>query len=190
MTDFVTLDLDEVERAVRGDLDEARRAFGGLSPAALAWTPAPGRWSVGQCLHHLDVTDRLYLDRLESALARAVERGLHGEEPFRGTWFGRWFTRSMAPGPSRRLKTPRVFDPGEAAGLPGDVIGSFERSRERFLETLARARGVDLDRVAVASPVSRLIRFRASDAFRIMVAHDRRHLVQARRVLDTPTFPA
>ena len=45
--------IDELETSDRRATDLAR----GLSPEQLNWKPAEGVWSVGQCLHHLYVTN-------------------------------------------------------------------------------------------------------------------------------------
>ena len=145
---------------------------------------------MGQCLQHLVVSDGLYFERLERAISEGRSRGLRGKEPFEGGAFGRWFTRSLGPGGVRRFRTPRVFSPPEAAAVPPEVVRAFAGRSDRLLRILGEAKGVDLDRVRIASPVTPLVRLRVSDALRLLVAPARRHLEQARRVTESPGFPA
>ena len=51
------------------------------------------------------------------------------------------------------------------------------------------AKGVDLGRARVRSPFFRLLRTSADESFRILLAHNRRHLWQARRALEAPEPP-
>src|SRR4051812_27311948 len=83
--------LEEL-RAIRRD---AAALTDGLSAAQLAWSPAPGRWSIADAVAHLNRTGRLYLDALAHALARARTRGLADRGDYRPSFVGRMMRRSM-----------------------------------------------------------------------------------------------
>ena len=51
------------------------------------------------------------------------------------------------------------------------------------------AKGIDLRRNKVTSPVSKLIRINLGDALLILVVHSQRHLQQIARVRAHPDFP-
>jgi hypothetical protein len=51
------------------------------------------------------------------------------------------------------------------------------------------SRGLDLDAITVTSPVLRVITYSLMDGYRIIVAHERNHVAQARRVTETHGFP-
>ena len=77
-----------------------------LTPGQLNWTPAPGVWSIGQCLEHLYLTNREYLEPISNSLMGAELAGVQDIKP---GWFGRWFIRNyIEPSPvSRRARAPR-----------------------------------------------------------------------------------
>ena len=50
--------------------------------------------------------------------------------------------------------------------------------------------GADLRGTIVTSPVSPLVTYSLLDAYRIMVAHGRRHFEQAQRVTEAAGFPS
>jgi hypothetical protein len=50
--------------------------------------------------------------------------------------------------------------------------------------------GADLRGLKVTSPVSPVATYSLLDAYRILVAHERKHFEQARRVMQTEGFPA
>lgn len=166
----------------------ANRLLDGLSEQQFVWRPREDGWSIGDCLAHLVATADAYLPALRSAVERAREKGWRGSPPFRLGWFGGWFARYMEPPPTRALRVPRVFAPSRAVALEGTRTAYFERNG--WLTALvADAKGLDLARAKISSPVTRLIRFNLAAAFAVVAAHERRHLWQAGRVRESPDFP-
>ena len=78
---------------------DAGELVGTLTDAQFAWSPAPDRWSVGQCIEHLNVTARAYLPSLDEAIAAAIRAGVYGTGPFTYNLLGRMMVRSMEPPP-------------------------------------------------------------------------------------------
>jgi len=48
---------------------------------------------------------------------------------------------------------------------------------------------LDAARIVMTSPFVSFITYNLLDACRLIVAHERRHLAQAQRVMETPGFP-
>ena len=185
--------------ALTPDNEALRRQFDRLSAdcAALVnpltddqftWQPAPGVWSVAECVDHLNVTARLYLPRLDEGIADGIRRGLHGEGPFTYNWIWRLLVRSFEPPPRVRLKTPALFRPG-AARSRHDIMAAFRAYQIQFIDRLRQANGLDLARARVSSPMSAWLRMPLGSGFALMAAHERRHLWQARQLLGRPGFP-
>src|SRR5262249_19676797 len=82
-----------------------------MSDADFNWTPGPDRWSIAQCIEHLNATARSYLPMIDEAIAEAIRRGRYGEGPFRYTLMGRLIAWSQEPPPRLKLKSPRAFQP-------------------------------------------------------------------------------
>jgi hypothetical protein len=70
-----------------------------------------------------------------------------------------------------------------------EVMIEFYRMREELVLRLHRANGIDLAKAKVQSPFFRLLKIELGQALRLMCAHDRRHLWQAREVMADPAFP-
>lgn len=183
--------VDPFVAAVQAEVDgisrRVRDRFGALSSAQVAWQPAPERWGIGQCLVHLARVNELYRVRLTPLLHDARARGLGARRPLRGSWLGRWFTRAVGP-EGRPVRTPPVLRPRREA--VDNALETFFAEQVRLQTLLDESRGLDLDRVRVSSPVSRLLRFHACDAFRILVEHEKRHVAQAEHVAAAPGFPS
>lgn len=88
-----------------------------------------------------------------------------------------------------KVRTLPIFDPLRQP-VPPCIVERFLAHQERLLAVLAQARDADLTRTRIASPASRLVRFRLGDALLMLVGHEQRHLQQAFRVLDEKDFPA
>jgi hypothetical protein len=188
---------DNVQDQLRTLIREARDVAGGLDRAAFNRPPAPGSWSVGQCLEHLNDTARLYLPLFAEHIEAARSRGLTAE-PGAGdrTLIGRVVTWMMEPPPRFRMKTFDVIRPGEQALDPTTVLRDFETLHE---EVIVRANeSADLDRRKIRIPSALMPRLVLSlgDWFVFVAAHGRRHLHQARTVRSSlglhrdPSAPA
>src|ERR1700742_3523272 len=69
----------------------------GLSHAQFNWRPGPGRWSVGECIAHLNVTNAGDLKPIESAIHRGRAGNIKGEGPFTYGAMSKWFVASQEP---------------------------------------------------------------------------------------------
>ncbi|MDX1546753.1 MAG: DinB family protein [Rhodothermales bacterium] len=168
---------------------EARVLVNGMEADAFNWRPAPDRWSVGECLDHLNRTGALMVPRLERAIARGRSKGLTAEGPFTYGWLGRWWIRAMQPASRRKMTTPKVFRPSASALEPAPVVAAFEALQDDLMALVRAADGLDLRRVKAASAALPVLRLSLGVWFASTAAHEERHLAQARRVMAHAGFP-
>jgi|CXWL01.1.fsa_nt_gi hypothetical protein len=180
----------ELDRAER----EVEELVGGLTEEQLNWQPpAPGRggrgWSVAQAIEHLSITNDVYITAVVAALWEARARG--GRErkgPIRLPWFGRWFVGQLEPQSTRKLKAVgKTQPPSNASQL--EVLGHFRAAQANVRGHLRQNADLDLNGIRFRNPLLPLLRFTCGTAFHILNAHNRRHLAQARRVVESPGFP-
>lgn len=176
--------LDEVEN-IRA---RARRLTAPLTPTQLAWLPPNGGWSVGQVLEHLLISDQSYLVPMRALIERA-RAGASSQSPaaWRPTLAGRFLIRSLGPRGTRKLPAPKIYRPGPVARA--DVVGAYLRNIDEIEALLRTSRGLDLGRLRMASPVSRLIRVHVGDGFSIIAVHAQRHLGQIERIQTSVGYP-
>jgi hypothetical protein len=185
--------------ALAPEIDDFRRQFEAVSADADAltatlsdeqfhWQPPAGGWPVAQCLDHLNVTARVYLPRLDHAIADAIRRGVYGEGPFQYAFLGRWLAKSQEPPARIRFKAPKMMHPPPDR-TRDEIVAAFRAYQVQFVDRLRQANGLDLARARVSSPAATWIRFSLGSGFALMTAHERRHLWQARRVTEHPDFP-
>ena len=163
-----------------------------LSDAQFTWSPSADVWSIAQCIEHLNVTARAYLPALDEAIATAIRSGVYGTGPFTYNVLGRLMVRSMEPPPLFRFKAPAIFAPPTAAKpqrTRGEIMAGFRGYQVQYIDRLRQANGVDLAKAKVVSPANRLLHISLGSGFALQIAHERRHLWQARQLLTRPEFP-
>jgi hypothetical protein len=184
----LTPEIDDFRRQFDLLADEADAIVAPLSDRQFTWQPSPDRWSVAHCLDHLNVTARLYLPALDEGIADAIRQGLYGEGPFTYGWMARLFAGMLEPPPRIRMKAPATFQPP-----PGrtrhEIMAAFRAYKVQYIDRLRQANGLDLSRARVRSPAASWIRMPLGSGFAVVSAHERRHLWQARRVMEATGFP-
>jgi len=168
----------------------ARELVSGLSEAQLNWKPAPGSWSIAQCLEHLIAATEGFDQYFEKAIASGREkRSVDGAIPYRPTRLGGWLIKQLVPEATRKVPAPKIFRPAESSSIKG-ALERFLQQQERFVKFVKDATGIDYNKTKLRSPVTPLMRYSLADAFVLTVVHGRRHLGQAQRVRETPGFPS
>ena len=180
--------LDEYRSQLEVNSREARALAEALAPAFLNWRPEPGRWSIAECLAHLATVNQKYLRPIDEAIDKARARGWTAPGPFRYGFISHAMVSGMEPPVSRRSRAPRAFLPSPEMD-PASVLPAFLAMQQQIARRLEDARGLDLRRARVVSPITRLLRLNLGAAFALIASHNRRHLWQARQVREHPSFP-
>jgi hypothetical protein len=160
---------------------QAKELTAGLNEERFNWRPQPGQWSIEECLAHLLITGNWELRALEDAIAHAKAHGLTGEGPFRYGPLQKLILRKTEPPVQRKYRTPKHFRPLHEQPVTA-VLPSFLHLQSQFIHLAQSADGLDLARVKVATPISRLFRLSLGMTFAQVAAHERRHLQQAFQV--------
>lgn len=178
----MTADLDAVAQ-------DAQATFGALDARQLNWRPDARGWSAAQCFDHLLTVNRLMARKAEEALDEARPRTIWQRLPvLPGVW-GRMLIRSQSPAGARKFTAPPNAQPSNS-DIAADVV---QRFIDQQRDAASRARALDEQAAAAAimtSPFLDFITYSVLDGWRLMVAHNRRHVEQAKRVTHAPGFPA
>jgi hypothetical protein len=187
MMDYTTLTLADIRTALEGAARDAAESFGNLDARQINWRPDTTRWSVAQCLEHLLRANRLMLAAAEDALNARAPRSLWQRLPVWPGLLGRMLIRSQAPEATRKFTAPSTAQPA-ASDIAADIIQRFVEQHRAMVEWVG-----ELDegaaRTIMTSPFIRVVTYSVLDGCRVIVAHDHRHLQQARRVTQAPGFP-
>jgi len=181
-------ELDRLVEELGAITTEAREVFGALDAAQLNWKPSAERWSVGQCFDHLIRTNSTFFADMRRVASGAYKGSAWARVSPLSGFFARMILRSLDPVRGRKTKAPRVFEPAKS-DVDANVMGEFASHQEELVRLMRATAGVDLRRTMVTSPVAAVATYSLLDAYRIVVAHERKHFEQARRVAEDGRFP-
>jgi hypothetical protein len=177
--------LEALEEKVERHLQEAVSTFQNLSGEVLLRAAENGGWSIAQCLEHLNTYGQYYHPHLQKALAASGQK--QPDEPFESSWLGAYFIRTMDPVTgTAKFKAVKQHTPATDLDAPA-VVGEFIRQQEELLQYLRQARTADLNHIRIPISLTKWIKLKLGDIFQVLVAHNERHIRQARRNLKAGT---
>ena len=95
--------------------------------------------------------------------------------------------------PQSIVASPGQRPPAEAqlsaSAIDEGIIARFTAHQREVIQHMTLPAGRDLSAIMVTSAVAPVAFYSALDAFRILVAHERRHMAQAERVTHADGFP-
>ncbi|PIB34289.1 hypothetical protein BFP72_02000 [Reichenbachiella sp. 5M10] len=161
---------------------EEVKVFEAYEEEVLTRRSNPNKWSVVECLEHLNIADAHYLLLFDQKLPN----GLVSEEvEYKSSWVGSYFVKSMKPRTDGTIPSPmrtlRKFDPEVV--VHQDTLSKFLEDQHELLRYLEMCHSLDLKRIKIPSAIGRIVTFRLGDALRFLVAHNQRHVIQAKNVL-------
>jgi hypothetical protein len=177
---------------IDANLSHAESITHGLTREQFQWRPEPGRWSIGECFAHLNITNGYALGAIEKGIENG--RGKKGDGPFQYGFLVRKLVASQEPPAKKKFKAPKGFRP-PAEIDPEKTIAEYQRNSSELKRLTKSADGLHLARVKVEmtaiSPLLRsFVKMPLGGQFLLTTTHDRRHLWQAEQVRNDPAFPA
>lgn len=188
---------DELLHELTQDVQRVKEAgefFISGDQTRLAIQPEEGRWSVVQILEHLNGYNRHYLPVIERELSVLP---LPTNPWFISGYWGEKFTKSMKPTNvyeiKNKMKTQKRMSFPNSLNVE-TVSKEFLAGQNKLLQLLDRAKGVDLAKIHIPISITKLIKLRLGDTFRFLIAHEQRHMIQARNTVKelgiaTDKFP-
>jgi len=63
-TESLVPELEDLRRQIDGIVSDAQKLTAGISDRQFNWQPEPGRWSIAQCLVHLNLAGAILAPRI------------------------------------------------------------------------------------------------------------------------------
>jgi hypothetical protein len=189
VTDFTALSLADIGAGLETVARDSQAVFGGLSAGQLNWRPDASRWSAAQCFDHLLTVNRLIVETADNALSGRSPRTIWERLPVLPGVLGRMLIRSQSPDDKRRFVAPAAGQPSSSEIAP-DIIRRFVVAQAEVVQKVRSLDDGQAARTIMTSPFVRFIVYSVLDAYRVLIAHERRHFEQARRVTQSKGFPA
>jgi hypothetical protein len=175
------LDFDRCAKEINEARHRAEALVLGLTPEQLTTQPDAGKWSVAECILHLNVTASVMQPLMEKALAQARHDNKVGTGPFGMGLKGRLLVWIAEPPPKFRMPAPPHLRPPARIDDPLKLLPDFLKAQNEWERLIREAAGLDLAKIKVGKRFSPF-RARFAAALPWMMAHQRRHLLQAENV--------
>ena len=147
----------------------------------------PSRWSVAECIAHLNKTSEAYVPRIRKAIEEARQLPRVMDRKYRRDRIGAVFAMLVGPLPSirgfriGRVKTTPAFVP--SGNLPKQtLLAEFKRLQTELMSMATEADGMAIDKVMISSPFGEKVHYNCYSTFVIITRHQERHLQQAEMV--------
>jgi hypothetical protein len=172
--------LDTIEEQVENHVNDSIKIFQNLSAEVLLTPASNGGWSIAQCMWHLNSYGDYYLPKIRLGLAKNYPANPN----FKSTWLGSYFTRIMKPGAQmKKFKAFKDHIPPVEMN-PHKIVAEFIQQQEQLLSYLKQARQTDLNKIRIPISILQWVKLKLGDVFQFIVAHNERHLQQAKRIVQ------
>ena len=165
-------------------LHTVEQEFRTQSDAQLRWKPAPDRWSIMECLQHLNLAERFYIRNIQHKVdALGLVQTNPADQTLESDWVGKVLMYAVDPAMKIKVPSPGIIRPRRPADLNSrDVLEQFVDLQKTLHTLLDKAVYLDWNREKVGSLFGNWLKIRLGDVFQMLVAHTERHMNQAMRV--------
>lgn len=163
------------------------KEFETLTEPQIQWKPAPDKWCVLECLTHLNMASQYYTTQLKFKLEHTPKNENTPKE-FEMSFNGKMMLGFVDPKSSRKVPAPAMFKPKSYHLDTSKVLKRYYTILQDLEEALQKSEQIDWN-TKVVSPFTSWLKFRLGDVLIFVIAHQQRHLNQALRVMQQPTFP-
>jgi hypothetical protein len=177
----MNLDLDRCARDIKEARLRAQSLVSGFPPDQFTKQPEPGKWSVAECILHLNTTAQVVQSLMEKAIAQVKRDNKVGSGPFGIGFKGRLLVWIAEPPPKFRMRAPKKVRPPATINDPAKLLPDFLKAQDEWERLIRESSGLDLAKIKIGPRFS-AFRMRLAGVVPWMMAHQRRHLLQAENV--------
>lgn len=174
--------LEVVEEELEEASRRARALVDGTEARLFTVRPNPRSWSAAECLSHLSISTQMFLPVLQKALEEGRTKGLKAGGVPKMDLMGRVLRWFLEPPIRSRVKTTAPFVP-RSVRAKSEALAEFATLQQQLRAIVSTARDFDTTKVRVVSPFDKRVKYNVYSAFRIITAHQRRHLWQAEQAV-------
>lgn len=172
-------DVQSVSRDIADSRRRAQVLIDAASADQLTRRPDLGKWSIAECLAHLNITAVTVQKLMARGIEQAKQEKRFSEGPFSIGPKGRLLVWIAEPPPKFRIRAPKNVRPPAAIDDPLQVLPAFMKAQDEWERLMREQQGLDLARIKVGQGAFRM---RLAAVLPWMMAHQRRHLLQAENV--------
>lgn len=156
-------------------------AFGSLSAEQLNRRPNASAWSIGQVIDHIIQVNESYYPIIEALRSGTYRTPWTAKLPFLVNWFGKFILNGVEPKRKKKIKTFPVWEPVQS-DVRADIVQHFAQHQLKLKKLMTDCGDLVQRGTVISSPANPFIVYKIGRAFDIIVAHEERHLNQAKEI--------
>ena len=147
---------------------------------SLNWKQASESWSTLECIEHLNRYGDFYIPEITNKIKTSKYKR---SEIFKSNWLGKYFSKSVSYNENlNKMKTFKFMNPLNSE-LDIQTLEKFINQQHQIIKLLDKSKNVSLDKTKTAISISKLIKLRLGDTFRVLIYHNERHIKQAGKTI-------
>lgn len=153
-----------------------------MPASALLFRPSPDAWNVLECMEHLVRYGKFYIPEMEKRLNKSSDEN---NPVFKSGLLGNKFAMMMLPNTRmKKIKTFKNMDPLNSR-LDKSVLATLRQQLNALLRIMDQASKKNLNKIKTAISISAFIKLRLGDTLRVVIYHNERHMVQAKKIIES-----
>ncbi|MBK7884028.1 MAG: DinB family protein [Chitinophagaceae bacterium] len=154
--------------------------FKEISIEKLNYKKSKDKWSLLECIEHLNLYGDFYLPEIEKRIL--TQKSTANSNIFKSGIIGNYFANLMQVknGKIKKMKSPKDKNPANSQ-LSVTILDRFLKQQEKLKLLLIQSLNVDLTKTKTAISLTNLIKLRLGDTFRFLIYHIERHILQAQQ---------
>lgn len=168
--------LSELSSIVKQNIEDIK-SLQKLNDNQLNFKPSSEKWSILECLEHLNRYSDFYLPEIKKALHHPAD----GKDYFKSGLLGNMLVNMVIPKPGgKKMKTFAAMNPNGSL-MSRYVLEKNLENQDFLLEFIERAAKSNLNKNSIRVTFSSLIKLKLGDTLLFMAYHNQRHTQQALR---------
>jgi hypothetical protein len=170
-------------------INAATGKFLQLPETALRHKPSDSGWNISEIYHHLNLVNGPCISEILKKITTPQEKE---SDILNTSWVADWIYEKVKPkenGELFRMETLKCLRLFPEDGHPQKPIKDFLELQDTLHDILNHSSARDLQKLKIPFFFVKTFHFRLCDTLRLLVAHNERHMMQARKVYsEIPAF--
>jgi uncharacterized damage-inducible protein DinB len=162
---------------------DVKSAFSNLSPEMIYQKPDSKNWSIAENLTHIILLNSSYFPIFKKLQNGNFSSAFVSKISFFPKVIGDMIFKSVSDGGKRKVKTFPLWEPQTSLDQKEDILDKFIEHQKELSDWINNLQLFLEQRTIIHSPANKLIVYSLNKAFEIIIAHEKRHLNQAKNLL-------
>ena len=178
----MTAQIEKWIDSINNITKEAIEEFITLSVEKMHHKPNAETWSIAENFEHLITINQTYFPIFKKLKHGSFQGAFISKFPYFSNLFGNLIYKSVSDGGKKKAKTFPLWEPKVTKG-DATVLERFQNHQEDLKNWIIELEPFLEKKTIIHSPANKLIVYSLEKAIDIIVAHEQRHLDQAKGLL-------